>query len=519
MKSKKRIVLTETEYCHVINKRNGKIKTISGPARVSLWSPFKKIYKDKQTKVIVEEGRYVYIVNPFDKEKKEIQYGDREIRFGPTSFVLHHGEQGTHPHTIPILSQEESIVLKAIKSFDDDGTPRVAGELWIIMGPTEYKPHKYVDVIQTRKEMSLPEHSGIYVMNIKSGQIRLEKGPQAIALNAEERLWKKDYTKSEIEAINFKGGFDRQLAHPLWVLENEVTKIMSEKKQEIVFGPKVILLEPTERPYIMSIAGGTPKNTKRLKIWKIKLGPNFSTDVIDVRTKDNATIEIKLRYQWKFVVDNDEEKIFSTSDFVGLMTEMMASIIRDEAAKYDFEELHSKSSEVIKKAIFGENDYYQFDNSLRVFGIDIKQIVTKDKEIGTKMNDAIKSNMNIYVNKLKQKAQIEMKKLEIEGKIEEETQKSDLLTIEHENYRKQELIKSQVRAEQIELEAGADAKAIDIKSEAKAEAIRKEAKVIEEVDEKYLKLRQITELGNIKKMLIVPNDSKLFIPFKELLEE
>ena len=520
--TKKQIVLTETQYCHVINKRSGKIKTISGPARISLWNPFKEIYKDPANKIVVAEGRFGYINNPFDAKKKVIKYGDREIRFGPILFALHHGENASATEGIPVLSQEQSVVLKAVKDFDDNGTPRIAGESWIVMGPCEYKPHKYVDIIQTRKELPLEEHSGVYIMNIKTGQIRLEIGPQAISLNAEEVFWKKSYTRSERDALAFIDRTDQWKAQPLWILENEAAKIMSEKKQEIVFGPKVVLLEPTERPYIMSIAGGTPKNSKRLKIWKIKLGPNFSTDIIDVRTRDNATIEIKLRYQWKFMIRDDPELIFSTSDFVGLMTEMMASIIRDEAAKYDFEELHSRTSEIIKNAIFGDNEepfeYYEFDNGLRVFGIDIKEIKPKDKEIGTKMNDAIKSNMNIYVNKLKQNAQIEMTKLEIEGKIAAETQRTELLEVEHENFRKVELIKTQVKAEQLELNAEAEAKAITIKAEATADAIKKEAKVYGEVDEKYLKLKQIEELGNIKKIVVVPEDSKLFIPFKELLE-
>ena len=92
-------------------------------------------------------------------------------------------------------------------------------------------------------------------------EIRLVRGPQTYMLTPYEELWAKQYSQSEIEAFKMEEyKIDKTEAYPLWVLENEVMKIMSEKDQKIVFGPKVILLEPHERPYVMTIAGGTPKN-------------------------------------------------------------------------------------------------------------------------------------------------------------------------------------------------------------------------------------------------------------------
>ncbi|KKL85000.1 hypothetical protein LCGC14_1959130 [marine sediment metagenome] len=352
-----------------------------------------------------------------------------------------------------------------------------------------------------------------------TGKIRLEKGSQTIMLNPNEETWKKTYTKSEIKAIKFKDGFDKTRAHPLWVLENEVTKIMSEKEQKIIFGPKVILLEPYERPHVMSIAGGTPKNTKRLKIWKIKLGPNFSTDIVEVRTKDNAVLSIRLRYQWKFIIYDDHEKIYGTNDFVGLMTEMMASIIRDKAAKHDFEELHSKASEIIKKAIFGESEYYEFENGLRVFGIDIKEIVPKDEEIADRMNEAIKSNMEIYVNKMKQNAKIEAEKTKIKGQKIIEEERKELIKLEHENYTEEELIKTKVEAEQIKIKAKAESEAISLKAKAEIKAIEDEMNILKDANENYIKIKQLKKLSNIKKIVIVPTGSKLFLPLDKFLEE
>lgn len=521
MKKQRKVILNENEYCYIVNKINGKIKLLEGPLRYGLLNPFKELYGVKKNKVILKEDEYAIILNPYDINREEIKYGDRNIELGPISFSPHYGEEVLIQSKIPILERDRGLSLRATKDFKDiDGVMRKAGETWTVRGPIRYEPHKYVDITETTREISLAEHTGIYIKNVKTGDIRLEKGAKTIMLTPDEELWEKEYTQSEIDAIRFKGRFEKTIAFPLWVLENEVTKIMSEKEQKIIFGPKVILLEPHERPYVMTIAGGTPKNTERLKIWKIKLGPNFSTDIIDVRTKDNAVVRIKLRYQWKFIIDeNDHEKIFVPSDFVGLMTEMMAGIIRDEAAKHDFEELHSRASEIIKNAIFGKSTYYEFESGLRVFSIDIKEVVPKDEEIAYKLNEAIKSNMEIYVNKMKQTAKIEAEKLEIEGQKIIEEERKELIAIEHENYREKELIKTKVEAEQITIKAEADAKAISLKAEAEVEATTLEISALKGVDQKYLKLKELENLKSIKKMVVIPTDSKIFLPIKELLLE
>jgi regulator of protease activity HflC (stomatin/prohibitin superfamily) len=250
-----------------------------------------------------------------------------------------------------------------------------------------------------------------------------------------------------------------------------------------------------------------------LKIWKIKIGPNFSTDIIDVRTKDNAVLKIRLRYQWKFIVDDNQiEEAFNTGDFVGLMTEMIASIIRDEAAKYDFEQLHSRASEIVKTAIFGKAEFYEFDNGLRVFGIDIKEITPKDEEIAHKMNEAIKSNMQIYVNKMKQMAEIEAEKTKIDGQITIEKETTSLIKIQNENLRKKEIIVSEIEAEKIKIRAQAEADSSKVLSEVKIEALKEEIKVLEDASEEYIKLRNIEGLSNINKMVIIPTDSKIFLP-------
>lgn len=536
--SKKTLILTEQEYCHLIHKRSGKIDLIEGPSRIHL-SPFsfKSILGGRRKKIILQEDQFAIILNPYDKKTKNIKFGDREVRVGPMMFSLHYGEElelsntkGTNQNNegiqnIYILERDKGLILRALKNFKQDEKERKAGEEWVVKGPVHFIPHKYEQVIAEIQEISLVEHSGIYIKNRKTGDIRLEQGAKNIMLTPDEELFSKEYTRSEKQALQFAQEYDWTMARPLWVLEDEVTKIMSETKQEIIFGPKVIMLNAFERPYIMTISAGTPKGTELLKRWKLTLGPRFVSDILDVRTKDNAVLQIKLRYKTRFNVDpDDHDKLFSVSDFIGLATQTMAAIIRDESAKHDFEDLHSRSMAIIKQAIFGENDSFIFEeNGFEIFDVDIKEIIPKDLEIAEKMNDAIKSNMEIYVNKMEQNAKIEAERNLIEGKKKIEEEKQELIDIEHENLRKEENSKADIEAEIILKKAQAEAKAIKIKKDAEREAdLAKMKGIIEAINHEgkdYLKLQQILSLESIKKMAIIPTDSQMILSIRELIDD
>lgn len=66
------------------------------------------------------------------------------------------------------------------------------------------------------------------------------------------------------------------------------------------------------------------------------LGPTFSRDLIKVDTLDHAQLNLRLSYNWKFVVDRnnqeDAKRIFNTKDFIGDMCNVLASRIRAAVA-------------------------------------------------------------------------------------------------------------------------------------------------------------------------------------------
>ena len=286
--------------------------------------------------------------------------------------------------------------------------------------------------------------------------------------------------------------------------------------QHVEFGPKIILLEPFERPFIMTISGRTPKVPDILKIFKVMLGPVFSSDELGVRTKDNASLKVRLRYKWRFIVDPDHpEKVFNVEDFIGFATETMAGLIREEAAQHNFEKFHSDATQIIKDVIFKkhgssesgeEADSYVFEeNGFEIFGIDVKNITPEDPEIAAKLNAAISQNMDIYVKKIQQTAELEAQRKLIEGKMDIEKARSDLIALEQENRRAEQLGQANIEAEAVRVRTTAEA-------EAEASKISKIIASLGDNPDRYIRLQQVLSFKNVSKTVVVPTDSKLFVP-------
>lgn len=547
MSEKNTLVLTDLKYCWIIDNNTGKVNLLEGPNRTILGSN-EEIKGKISDKIILEDGEYVNIRNPFDKEKKKILYGEIEQRIGPCIFSLYYGEEIIEDIKEEIILEKfEGLLMRAKKEIIEKKiineeieneiskndsisikTPSKekiveekhnAGDVWIVEGPCSYIPHKHSEIIQKLKSIILGKDEGLYIKNIKTGEIHLEAGPKTIMLTQEEQLFQKKYTIREKRALESEIPEDTSRAIPLTLLKSEIMMIMKGDKQRVEIGPKTILLEPFENIYIMNISGNTPKERKKLYIWYVKLGPIFSSDELIVRTKDNAIIRIKLRYKWRFKIEKENlEKIFEVEDFIGLMTDTMASLIREETANYDFEKFHSNAREIIQKITFNENKSYIFEeNGLEIFGIDIKEISPEDEDV----EEAIKSNMSVFVEKIINTDKLNAERQLIEHKILLEQEKKQLITLEQENKQLKIISDSKIEAN-AEIE-----KAKGISEAIKLKSIENELKNKQFKDkieamgggEIYSRIQQAQSYAETfketEKIIIIPSSSDIIFPMDE----
>ncbi len=81
------------------------------------------------------------------------------------------------------------------------------------------------------------------------------------------------------------------------------------------------MLGPEEQFTLLNLSGSTPKRQNVIRAICLLLGPDFSTDIVEIKTADHARLSVKLSYNWYFDTKNKDpkeaSKLFNVPDFVG----------------------------------------------------------------------------------------------------------------------------------------------------------------------------------------------------------
>ena len=533
-----KFILQDEDYIHVKDKKTGRIELIEGPAR-RIVKYHEEVVGDVKKKLVLPENHYCLILNPFSEKEGNLKRGEREVRVGPQTFALHY-EEKLEVNITPehVLTKYDGLLIKAKSDFKE----QKAGDKFVVKGPKRYIPSKYEEVLEKIEAIPLSDTDGIYVQNEDTGEVDLVKGPKDYFLAPNEKLWKKVLTDSEKQGLGLlvqNGGngirvLTRQAANTSFledssnalVLEledNEVVFLYDGSKSRIVQGPETIFIGPYERPKVLSLSGGKPVKQDAIKVALVKLGPDFIYDQVNVRTKDNAKLELDVTYKWRFdVVKDNIKKVFSIEDFIGYAAETLSSEIRSVAAEHDFEDFHEKSLEYITSKIFnGKNSRVFEENGFTISGIDIKRINPEDKEIAHKLNEAIKHNMDIYCEKLVLTANLESERQQVEAKHRIEKEKEKLIAAQTNNEKLLIVGKAINSAEASKINAESEAEFLRIVNDAKIEAKKKELATDNEAErqrlhyvvselgssKEYIELKRTEALNNVQKV-IVPENSK-----------
>ena len=234
------------------------------------------------------QNQYCIIRDPVDAEGKP-QYGKQELRRGEAKFFIQPGEELFEGiKNIMVVHEDEALLLKAKVDFKDprSGLKYKAGQTWMLKGPIDYIPESEVQLIEKRQAQPLAENEGLYVRDLRTGEVKLVKGPQTYLLGEHEELWEKileadveklvalnssgiDYIPASVSAsgeytYNLKDVPQRKnksVAVCYKAPHNSAIQLFDykNKKSRIVFGPELIMLEPYEEFSLITLSGGQPK--------------------------------------------------------------------------------------------------------------------------------------------------------------------------------------------------------------------------------------------------------------------
>lgn len=513
-------LLNSLQYVHILNNDTAEVRLERGPQRIILKG--NETCKKIHDVTVVTEQQYAVVRNPYDATNKRYLMGEREVRLGPCVIALHANEMLESVYPVHVLRRNEALRLVAIRDHDD----KVAGQVWQIEGPCKFVPNKYTEVRKKISAILVNENEGLYVQNVDTSEKKLVLGPCSYLLAANEEVYKKQYSELEKKSLGLPSA-PSEWATVIHLKRNETVCILdNEKNERIVQGLGSVILGPEEFVKCMSLSAGKPKIPKQVHTAKIYLGPDFTSDKFEVRTKDNAQLRLLLTYKWEFFVSEDDAwKVFS-SDFIGYACSSLCSRIREATAGYTFEEFHGNTVSIMRRVLFQDNKIVVsgeertmhglwFDEiNLLISEVDVKEITPVNEEINRLLNESIKTNMRVVCSRMENEAkrESEIKKIQARSEIAKLTE--NLIDIQNENMDLDQVTKAKIDGQALLQTAMAQKEAEELKVRAKMALETEHMKSLiallsTENGAKYLQLSKAENLAQTKKTIFMASDDKV----------
>jgi len=490
--------------------------------------------------IVLNNRQYVNILDPVNESGKNAFGSKKQVKGEATFFLKPNERLENGIQDVFVLSAEEALLLSAKEDIPESSThsKHTAGDRWMIYGPCEYILPTNVSFLEKRKAIPLDEAEGIYVRNIKTGEVRAITG-KTYMLEPHEELWQMELSQTVEELISRQiTGETFQAPRPApndprtssassaWrgdiayestgrKITRDKTRVVSfrvpdksavqvydfkRKRSRVVFGPDLVLLQPDEQFTVISLSGGVPKRENCIQNLAMMLGPDFMTDLVVAETIDHARLNLKLAYNWQFEVDPEDpeqaNKIFAVKDFVGDACKTIASRVRGAAAAQTFEDFHRYSSDIIKAAVFGrEGERIKTRlvfkaNNLVITNVDIKSVEPVDEKTRESLQKTMTLAIEITTQTSKANAEHASRRKDQADRGALEKQKI-IAAIESE---KAQVSYLRLKAKSLEVEKSGQAVA-EAKSKAQAEAIKWDSKVSEVENE--VKAKRIEHETNL----------------------
>ncbi len=174
-----------------------------------------------------------------------------------------------------------------------------------------------------------------------------------------------------------------------------VTNKSGERRVEV--GPQAILLEYDENLMPMELSTGKPKTTDNLlRTAYLRTTNNKISDILEVETKDLVKVQIKISMLANFEAesDGDRERWFDVENYVKVLCDRVRSMMRGKAKRYGIQEFYRDSVDIVRDTILGVSQEgggrqgLQFDFGLHVFDVEVLAVEIKDSDVAHQLSSA-----------------------------------------------------------------------------------------------------------------------------------
>jgi len=263
--------------------------------------------------------------------------------------------------------------------------------------------------------------------------------------------------------------------------------VIAKNKREVVKGPQTRILDYDDDLEVLRLSTGKPKtDEKLLSTCFLQIDGNKVSDIVRVKTSDHVDLELLLSYRVSFQ-DQDSSKWFNVKNYVGLMCDHLASIVRSAVRAVAIESFHAGNIDVIRNAILGpkqgdgKRSRKFAENGMVIYDVEVLDVKILDNAVRTLLSDAQRAAIVADVKKKEDEVRLSAEKLK-------ESSTQQLLEVRKETLHKEvelEVAKRAVQEEKAKSEVTQDkllkvglalneAEALAISSAARTDAAQKE---------------------------------------------
>lgn len=165
-----------------------------------------------------------------------------------------------------------------------------------------------------------------------------------------------------------------------------------ERRVEI--GPQTILLDYDETLEVIEMSTGKPKTTDHLlRTAYLRVYNNKVSDIIAAETKDHVRVSTKLSYQVNFE-GGDPLKWFQVENYVKFLCDHIRSVLKAAIRKMTINEFYSRSEEVIRDTLLGVKPSSKKgstsrpgivfeENGMHLTDVDVLKVEIRDTQIAS----------------------------------------------------------------------------------------------------------------------------------------
>jgi major vault protein len=400
------LTLERLEYC-ILVEQNGKKRYERGPQVVfpeptEAFITSNNARKFRAVELNEIQGLHIKVIAPYVEDGRTYKEGDELFLTGKQTAIYFPREE----HSLVRYDGREKHFAVAVPAGEGRYVMnRKTGEIHMVRGPAMLLPNP-VDEVIIRRVLSerecatwYPNNQAVLAHNRALRQLDAEpERPGAIA-EAEVQKVRKPVAAVEFakpRTIVFNTKYEGVPALAVWV-GYAVLVVDKQGNRRVEQGPTNLLLDYDQTFEVLQLSTSTPKSDDRLiETVFLRVLNNKVSDGCVVETADH--VKVTLRYSMRVNFEGEPLRWFEVENYVKFLCDHVRSVLKGSVKKHAIEAFYAQSVEIIRDSILGRpNDKDEKggregmkfkENGMRISDVEIQAVEIEDEDIASLLGEA-----------------------------------------------------------------------------------------------------------------------------------